>query len=148
MSRFVPPPGPARLLTIAQLISATGDGAYYVCAALFFTRVVGMSAQEIGVALTIGGTFGLYAGVPLGELADRHGARGTAVLLAIGAGLACSAYVFVVRSLVWFVIAASLYMICQRGSSTAIRTLVAGLVDEKERTKISAYMAVGSNVGY
>jgi MFS family permease len=130
------------------LTSALGDGAYYVCAALFFTRVVGMSPQEIGIALTIGGGFGLFAGVLLGELADRRGARGTAMLLAIGAGLACATYIFVVRSFAWFVIAASLYMICQRGASTAVRALLAALVDEKERTKASAYMAVAANVGY
>jgi hypothetical protein len=44
MTRFVPPPGPSRVLALAQFTNSVGDGAFYACSALFFTRVVGLSA--------------------------------------------------------------------------------------------------------
>jgi hypothetical protein len=48
VSRFIPPAGPPRVLAIAQLTNSIGDGAYYVCSALYFTRIVGLSATQVG----------------------------------------------------------------------------------------------------
>ena len=81
--RFLPPPGPPRVLALAQLANSIGDGAFYATSALFFTRVVGLSATQVGLALTVAWAIGMLAGVPLGMVADRWGARRTAVLLAI-----------------------------------------------------------------
>ncbi|MGK5449988.1 hypothetical protein [Streptomyces radiopugnans] len=47
-------PAPPRRPALAQLINSVGDGAYYVCSALYFTRVVGLSATEVGLGLTVG----------------------------------------------------------------------------------------------
>src|SRR5438067_2329107 len=51
LSKFVPPAGPPRVLAIAQLTNSVGDGAYYVCSALYFTRVIGLSPTQVGFAL-------------------------------------------------------------------------------------------------
>lgn len=51
--RILPPPGAPRRLAAAQLSNSVGDGAYYVCSALHFTRVVGLSPAQIGPGLTI-----------------------------------------------------------------------------------------------
>lgn len=71
MPRIVPPAGPPRTLALAQLANSVGDGAFYACSALFFTRIVGLSAAQVGLALTVGWAAGMLAGVPLGHLADR-----------------------------------------------------------------------------
>jgi hypothetical protein len=47
-------PGAPRLLAAAELAGSFGNGAFYACSALYFTRIVGLSATEVGVALTIG----------------------------------------------------------------------------------------------
>jgi hypothetical protein len=38
-----------------------GDGAYYVCSALYFTRIVGLSATQVGFGLTLGWAIGSLA---------------------------------------------------------------------------------------
>ncbi|NEB80761.1 MFS transporter, partial [Streptomyces sp. SID14478] len=67
----MPKPSRVRALFAAQLANSVGDGAYYVTSALYFTRVVGLSATQIGLALTLAWAIGAVAGVPLGALADR-----------------------------------------------------------------------------
>jgi hypothetical protein len=37
-----------RVLAAAQLANSVGDGGYYVCSALYFTRVVGLSPAQVG----------------------------------------------------------------------------------------------------
>src|SRR3954463_2652931 len=80
---LVPPAGQQRVLALAQLSNSVGDGAYYVTSALYFTHVVGLDPARVGLGLTVGWAVGSVVGVPLGRLADRRGARGTAVLLAL-----------------------------------------------------------------
>jgi hypothetical protein len=52
----------SRLLAVAQLTNSVGDGAYYVCSVLYFTRVVGLSPTQIGLGLTLGWGAGFLAG--------------------------------------------------------------------------------------
>src|ERR1044072_6095855 len=75
-----------RILASAQFSSTVGDGLFYVCSALYFTRIVGMSPLQLGLGLTIAWTLGLVASVPLGHLADRRGPRGVELVLCELAG--------------------------------------------------------------
>lgn len=138
--------GPPRTLAIAQLIARIGDGLYYVCAALYFTRVVGLSPAEFGTGLSIAWTLGIIVGVPIGHVADRKGPRGTAILLFSVAGLAVGSYLFV-RSLPLFILCACVYAICQHGGSAAQQALMVGLVDKKRITEARANMKVTYNIG-
>lgn len=144
--RIIPPSGPPRVLALAQLANAFGDGAYYVCSALYFTRVVGLSPTQVGFGLTLGWALGSVAGVPLGHLADRRGARGTAALLAVVTGAAVGSFLSV-RSFAVFVLAACLYTCCQCGLGAARQALLAGLVDRTERTRIRAHLQATVNAG-
>ncbi|HEX5567997.1 MAG TPA: MFS transporter [Streptomyces sp.] len=140
------PPGAPRRLALAQLVNSVGDGAYYVCSALYFTRVVGLSATEVGLGLTIAWAVGAVVGVPLGHLADRRGARGTAAALAVATGLAIG-LLLIVRGLPAFTAAAVLYACCQCGFGAARQALLAGLVAERERTRVRAYLQSTGNAG-
>ncbi|NEC19594.1 MFS transporter, partial [Streptomyces parvus] len=93
--RWIPAAGPARGLAVAQLVNSLGDGAYYVCSALYFSQVVGLSAAQIGLGLTVAWGVGAVAGVPLGNLADRRGPRGTAVALALATAVCVAAFLTV-----------------------------------------------------
>ncbi|MFJ9347760.1 MFS transporter [Streptomyces sp. NPDC101237] len=143
---LVPPAGPARTLALAQLISRTGDGAYYVTAALFFTQVVGLSAAQLGLGLTIAWTVALALSVPLGHLADRRGARGTAVFFFLCAAVAVGSYL-VLRSFPLFVLSACLYAVGQRSGSAAQQALLAGVVPKENLTKVRAVLQAGYNAG-
>ncbi|MEV4752508.1 MFS transporter [Streptosporangium sp. NPDC049248] len=145
-SRIMPPSGPPRILALAQLTNSIGDGAYYVCSALYFIRIVGLSPTEVGFGLTLGWAVGFVAGVPLGHLADRRGPRGTAVLLAVATAAAVGSFLFV-RSFPLFVLVACLYAISQCGLAAARQALLAGLVDRARRTGVRAHLQATVNAG-
>ncbi|MFF0012905.1 MFS transporter [Streptomyces sp. NPDC005374] len=143
---LVPPAGPQRVLALAQLSNSVGDGAYYVTSALYFTHVVGLDPARVGLGLTVGWAVGSVVGVPLGRLADRRGARGTAVLLALATGLAVASFL-VVRDFVPFVLAACAYASAQSGLAAARQALLAGLVPAGERTGLLAHLQATLNAG-
>ncbi|MGW1272551.1 MFS transporter [Streptomyces sp. NPDC002491] len=137
---------PQRLLALAQLSNSVGDGAYYTTSALYFTQVIGLAPARVGLGLTLGWAVGSLAGVPLGRLADRHGARGTAVLLALATGLAVASFTLV-RGFVPFVLVACGYAAAQSGLAAARQALLAGLTPADERTGLLARLQATLNAG-
>ncbi|WP_410611620.1 MFS transporter [Amycolatopsis sp. lyj-109] len=135
-----------RLLAAAQLAGSLGDGAFLTCSVLFFTRVVGLTPAQVGLGLTLGWAVGSVAGVPLGHLADRHGARGSAVLLALATAMSILAFL-VVRSPVAFTLAACVYGSCQTGQAAVRQALLAALADPERRTRIRAHLQSAGNAG-
>jgi MFS family permease len=144
--RFLPPPGPPRVLALAQLANSIGDGAFYATSALFFTRIVGLSATQVGLALTIAWATGMLAGVPLGMTADRWGARRVAVLLAVATAGMLSAFL-VVRAFPLFLLVACLYAAGQGGLGAARQALLAELVPATQRVAVRAHMQSTVNLG-
>ena len=138
--------GPRRVLALAQLTDSVGLGGYLVCSALYFTRIVDLSATQVGFGLTVGWAIGFLAGVPLGHLADRRGPRGVAMLLAASTAAALVAFLFV-RSFVPFVVVASLYGASQCGLAAARQALLAGLVAPADRTRVRAVLQAAINGG-
>ncbi|MGW3498667.1 MFS transporter [Streptomyces sp. NPDC001020] len=131
---------------MAQLTNSVGDGAYYVCSALYFSRIVGLSPTQIGGALTLGWALGAVAGVPLGHLADRRGPRGIAILMSVATGVAVGSFLFV-RSYPAFLVAVVVYTCCQCGLAAARQALLAGLVEPARRTETRAYLQSTVNAG-
>jgi MFS family permease len=142
-------PAPARsgrLLAAAQLAGSLGDGAFLTCSVLFFTRIVGLSPAQVGLGLTLGWAVGSVAGVPLGHLADRHGARGSAVLLALATSASILTFLLV-RTPLLFALAACLYGSCQTGLAAVRQALLAVLADPERRTRIRARLQSAGNAG-
>ncbi|MFI5818754.1 MFS transporter [Streptomyces rishiriensis] len=137
---------PQRLLALAQLSNSVGDGAYYTTSALYFTQVIGLAPARVGLGLTLGWAVGSLAGVPLGRLADRRGARGTAVLLALATALTVASFTLV-RDFVPFVLVACAYAAAQSGLAAARQALLAGLAPAGERTGLLARLQATLNAG-
>ncbi|MFE9626761.1 MFS transporter [Streptomyces sp. NPDC006527] len=137
---------PQRLLALAQLSNSVGDGAYYTTSALYFTQIAGLAPARVGLGLTVGWAVGSLAGVPLGRLADRHGPRGTAVLLALATGLTVASFTLV-RGFPPFVLVACGYAAAQSGLAAARQALLAGLVRAGERTGLLARLQATLNAG-
>ncbi|VVJ18541.1 Uncharacterised protein [Amycolatopsis camponoti] len=140
------PARPGRLLAAAQLAGSLGDGAFLTCSVLFFTRIVGLTPAQVGLGLTLGWAVGSVAGVPLGHLADRHGARGSAVLLALATSASILTFLLV-RTPLLFVLAACLYGSCQTGLAAVRQALLAALADPERRTRIRAQLQSAGNAG-
>ncbi|MFF3289024.1 MFS transporter [Streptomyces sp. NPDC003023] len=146
MPNLLPPSGPRRTLALAQLSNSVGDGAFYVTSALYFTHVVGLAPTRIGLGLTVAWAVGSVVGVPLGQVADRRGPRGTAVLLALATGVAVASFL-VVRDFLPFLATACLYATAQSGLAAARQALLAGLVAKEERTGTLAHLQSALNAG-
>lgn len=133
-------------LRSAQLANSVGDGVFLVTSALYFTRVVGLSASQVGLALTVGWGAGLLTGVPVGHLADRRGPRGTSVTTAALTGAAVGS-LLLATSFRTFFAAVLLYTVSQCGLAAARQALLAGLVAPAERTRVRAQLQATANAG-
>ncbi|MGW5444247.1 MFS transporter [Streptomyces asiaticus] len=146
LNRLLPASGPGRVLALATLFLTMGQGAFMTCSALYFTTVVGISVPQLGLGLTIAGAVGLFAGVPLGHMADRHGGRETAALLIALNGLAAAGYL-AVGSFAQFTVSACLFVVLERGGRAALQTAVAGTLRGADLVETRAYLRAITNVG-
>jgi len=89
LDRFLPPSPLARRLSAQSVLFAIGEGTFITGSAVFFTQVVGLSAGQVGIGLTVSGVAGFLFSVPIGKLVDRLGPKR---LWAIGAGSSALLY--------------------------------------------------------
>ncbi|MBA8805151.1 MFS family permease [Nocardioides ginsengisegetis] len=75
VDRYLPPTPLARRLSAQSILFAVGEGFFLTGSAVFFTHVVGLSAAQVGLGLTIAGVVSFFFAVPLGRLADRVGPK-------------------------------------------------------------------------
>src|SRR4051812_28685231 len=90
-----------RILSTASFVDAFGNGAYLTTAALFLTRVAGLSPAEMAAGLSIGAAAGMLSMTPLGYVADRYGPKRLQIL-ALLVLAAAYAGLIVVHTLVAF----------------------------------------------
>ncbi|HEU5469123.1 MAG TPA: MFS transporter [Actinophytocola sp.] len=88
-------PKQSRLLILISLIDSTGTGLFLAGSAVFFTRSIGLSPEEVGIGLTAGGLVALLSLTPLGMLADRIGPLPASVLLHLWRAVGFVGYAFV-----------------------------------------------------
>ncbi|MFF9143598.1 MFS transporter [Streptomyces sp. NPDC014861] len=142
----LPAPGAPRALAVSTLVGQTGSGLLLPVSALFFTRSVGLSAAQVGLGLAVAGLVGLAAGVPLGRVADRFGARGTyAGALCVQA--AATASFTLVHSMGAFVAAATLAALAERGGSAARGAVIGSVGTGEARVRLRALLRSVTNVG-
>jgi MFS family permease len=155
MSRYLPqrvvrlagPTPLVRRLSSQSVLSAFGDGVFLTGSAVFFTQIVGLSAAQVGLGLTIAGvvTFGLA--VPLGKLSDRFGAKRV--------WAACSAMEAALY-LVWLAVggmatfvAMMIFLELVSTTSRAARNAYRfDVFPREERVSSNAYFRAARNVGY
>ncbi|MEV4118600.1 MFS transporter [Micromonospora sp. NPDC049645] len=146
---LVPEAGPKRLYALATFINMFGFGLLVVSMSLYFTRIVGLPASQVGAALTIGVLISLISGVPVGNLADRWSPLKTVkVMLVIQA--ATATYFIFVDNFTQLVIAATLDMLAMKASVAASESLlrrVAGDDAVSFRGKMHAIQFVAMGLG-
>lgn len=74
-NHVIPASREQRVLTVATFLISLGGGTFTTGSALYFTRIVGLSAGQVAVGLFSGAMTGLAASVAAGRMADRYGAR-------------------------------------------------------------------------
>ena len=119
LSTLVPEPGARRRLGLATGIYNIGTGMFMTSSVLYFTEGLGLSVTEVGLWLAVAGLIGLFAGVPMGHVADRRGPRGVAALSLVVLALTMVGYVFVTH--IWIFVAVTVVEMLATAASRASR---------------------------
>jgi MFS family permease len=91
---------------LVSLVNVYGTGLIITAMTLYAIRVVHLTAERSGLALTIAGLVGLLASMPMGRLADRRGPRGVLGVSLFVVAAAAAGYVFFAHSFVSYLIVA------------------------------------------
>jgi MFS family permease len=142
---LLPEPGARRVYAFVTLVNTFGFGLIITSMVLYFTRVVHLTAVQVGLGMTIAGLVGLIAGVPIGDLADRHGSRAVVRVTFLVSFLSSLAYLFI-RDWVAFVAVAAIDMLAMNANSAADGALLRRVGGEDAAVFRSATHAI-TNVG-
>ncbi|RQW82634.1 MFS transporter, partial [Micromonospora globispora] len=121
-----------------------GSGVFMVSAALFFTRSVGLSVAQVGLGMGIAAVVGLFAGVPVGHVADRRGPREIYLLMLCLQGVAMAALI-VVHSF-WLFVAALCVGELARAAGAAARGPLVRAVGGTQLARYRAYLRPVANL--
>ena len=136
-----------RSMSYQSVLSAFGEGAFLTGSAVYFTQIVGLSAAQVGLGLTIGGGVTFLLSVPLGRAADAVGTRRTWVLGSLLEAVFFGCW-FLVGDFAGFVavtIALQLAGTWMRAGRNAYRFAV---FPRDTRVRSLAYMRAARNVGF
>ena len=134
-----------RALTFATMAASLATGLFYSVSALYFTRVIGLSATTVGLGLTIAGAVGVATSFGGGYAADRIGADRLQLWANAVQGLAFLAYV-AASSAVAFTLVACVAVGSRSLQGTAKATVQARWFTGSERVEIRARLRVITNV--
>ncbi|GAA4369306.1 MFS transporter [Nocardioides caricicola] len=146
--RYARPPSPlAGRLSAQSLLFALGDGTFLTGSAVFFTVIVGLSAAEVGLGLTLAGIAAFLAAVPMGKLVDRFGPKRMWAVSAVGQAAMFSVWPFIDDFQGYLLMAVGMEVIGTLGGA-AHGAYTIDVLPADERVKSRAYMYSALNVGF
>ncbi|MGD0069204.1 MAG: MFS transporter [Streptosporangiaceae bacterium] len=147
---LVPQSRDQRVYLLATLINIYGTGLIITAMTLYAIRVVHLTAERAGLALTIAGLVSLLAAMPIGRLADRRGPRDVFRVALFVLGAAATGYVLFAHSFVSYLIVTTVDGIALTSSTTANVALlrrVGGKDATTFRSQMSAVLNLGMSLG-
>lgn len=149
LSALVPEPGARRRLGLGTGIYNIGTGMFMTSSVLYFTEGLKLSVSEVGLWLAVAGLIGLFAGVPMGHLADRRGPRGVASLSLVVLAVTMIGYIFITH--IWtFVVVTVVEMLAtaaSRASRGGLIRRVGGEGAAAYRSQLRAIENAGVGIG-
>ncbi len=145
--RLLPESPLARALSFQSILSAAGEGAFLTGNAVFFTQVVGLTAAQVGLGLTLAGVVTFVVAVPLGRLSDRVGAKRLWVLSALA-----QAFLYLLwplaGSFATFVAVTIVLEIAVTAARSARGSYTLDVFSGEDRIRSLAFMRSARNIGY
>jgi MFS family permease len=145
LRRIVPDDPALRILALGTLVNRAGTGATVTAFALYFTRIVGLSAAQVGVAISAGALVGMLAQVPAGQLADRRGPREVMRDLTIATGVATLGHMLC-RQLWSLIVVMAVLQAVQSGSNAVRSGYIARVATGGRGVHFRAYLRAITNV--
>lgn len=145
--RLAGPTPLVRRLSVQSVLSAFGDGVFLTGSAVFFTQIVGLSAAQVGLGLSIAGAVTFLLAVPLGKLSDRFGAKRVWALASLVEAFLYLAWLAVggFATFVAMLVVLELVVTTSRSARNAYRF---DIFPREERVSSNAYFRAARNVGY
>lgn len=136
-----------RRLSAQSVLSAFGDGVFLTGSAVFFTQIVGLSATQVGLGLTLAGAATFALSVPLGKLSDRFGAKRVWALSSLLEALLYLVWLTIGGMLAFVVMLIGLELVSS-ASRSARNAYRFDVFPRAERVRSNAYFRAARNVGY
>ncbi len=147
LGRFRPPSRLAGRLSLQSLLFALGEGTFMTGSAVFFTKIVGLSAAQVGLGLTLAGIAAFLAAVPMGKLVDRFGPKKMWAVSATGQAAMFAVWPFITDFKGYVIMAVCMEVIGALGGA-AHGAYTIDVLPADERVKSRAYMYSALNVGF
>jgi len=135
-----------RLMALSTLVNTVGMGLFLSAGTIFLIRSAGLSPAEAGIGLTVGSLIGFGAGVFVGDLADRRGAR-EVVIAAMLLEAVASVGLLVVRDVWTLILVATVASVGRAGSGSARGALIGVLAEPGKGAALRTYLRAVTNVG-
>jgi len=147
LRRFAPPSPLAGRLSVQSLLFALGEGTFMTGSAVFFTQVVGLTAAQVGLGLTIGGIAAFVAAYPMGRLVDRIGPKNSWAVSAFGQACMFTVWPFIDGFTGYLAMAIAMEVLGALGGA-AHGAYTIDVLPSDERVRSRAYMYSALNVGF
>ncbi len=145
--RQLPPSPLARSLSVQSILFAVGEGTFITGSAVFFTQIVGLSAAQVGIGLTVSGIVSFFFAVPAGKLADRIGTKRIWAISALGTSLLYFVWPLLHGFAAYLVMMVVLEVVSQAGwSGRGAYTI--DIFTREERVQSQAFMRAALNIGF
>lgn len=147
LDRFLPDTRLARQLAFRTVLEALGAGTFLTGSAFYFTHMIGLTATQVGLGLTIAGAAAFVTAVPLGRLSDRLGHRRVWFV---------GSFLFALLYLAWplahgfagFVAIVVLSQIIDSAASSARGAYTLDAFPREDRVRSMAFMRAALNIGF
>jgi len=148
LARRMRPPSPlAGRLAVQSLLFALGEGTFMTGSAVFFTQIVGLSAAQVGLGLTIAGVASFVAAWPAGRLVDRFGPKRCWAVSAAGQASLFTLWPFIDGFGGYVAMAVAMEVVGSLGGA-AHSAYTIDVLPPEERVQSRAYMYSALNVGF
>src|SRR6187549_2013333 len=142
------PPSPlAGRLALQSLLFALGEGTFMTGSAVFFTQIVGLTAAQVGLGLTIAGLASFVAAWPMGRLVDRFGPKRCWALSAAGQAALFTLWPFIDGFGGYVAMAVAMEVVGSLGGA-AHGAYTIDVLPPDERVTSRAYMYSALNAGF
>lgn len=146
--RHARPPSPlAGRLSAQSLLFALGEGTFMTGSAVFFTQIVGLSAAQVGLGLTIAGVAAFLSALPMGRLVDRFGPKKMWALSALGQAAMFTLWPFITGFQGYVGMAVGMEVVGALGGA-AYMAYTIDVLPAGERVRSRAYMYSALNLGF
>ena len=146
VGNIVSPDPTVRKLTFANFINTFGNGMFHTVGIIYFSFMVGLGAQKVALAFTIGAAISLAISVPAGHLADRYSPKMIGVISFLLQGLILGAQIFT-KNWHTFTLLLCLEYFVERFGQNARMSYIARIGEGQQRVEARAYMRAVTNLG-